>query len=91
MNMWFLIHIPVIIILYIMLHLILGIDCGPLDAPDNGAVNFVTSNVESIARYQCNSGFVLVGENTRTCLLSGVWSDSDPICQGKIDHYESSI
>ncbi len=64
---------------------ILGIDCGSLDAPDNGAVNMVSSNVESIARYQCNSGFVLVGENSRTCLISGVWSDSDPICQGKIN------
>ena len=35
--------------------------------------------------YQCNSGFILRGSNTRTCTSSGVWTGVKPTCQGGRD------
>lgn len=33
-----------------------------------------------MATYSCNNGYILEGENTRTCQDSGLWSGSEPSC-----------
>ena len=40
-------------------------------------------SVGSVARYVCNSGFSLEGQESRTCLPSGDWSGVEPTCRRK--------
>ena len=58
------------------------VDCGSLSDPANGLVNVSTTVFNSTATYSCNDGYNLVGDTTRTCLPSGLWSDSSPQCTG---------
>ncbi|XP_032828280.1 C4b-binding protein beta chain-like isoform X2 [Petromyzon marinus] len=37
--------------------------------------------IGSKVTYACEPGFVLVGQNTLTCISNGQWSDSEPECQ----------
>ena len=57
------------------------IDCGPPTNIDNGHVS--TSNgtaYQRVATYNCNYNYALRGVKTRTCLVSGYWSDVKPSC-----------
>ena len=36
------------------------------------------------ANYSCNTGYNLVGDSTRTCQATGVWSGSAPTCQSEL-------
>ena len=69
----------------ISLCLCVAIDCGPLPAPDDGSVRITSTRVGATATYQCNVGFTLEGQTTRTCLNTGKWSGEAPTCkrQGK--------
>ena len=69
--------------------------CPPLSNPTNGIVTFsMTANANNnyqsgtVATHECNDQFSLVGVVTRTCMDgdgsgTGVWTDSEPTCQGK--------
>ena len=59
------------------------VDCGFLDPPDNGVVEFKSTVFRSIARYQCNPGYVLQGSELRTCQADGQWSGVPPSCAGQ--------
>ena len=60
-----------------------AVDCGPLASPVNGVVSIESTTLGSVAFYDCNQGFRLVGTETRNCQGSGVWSGSEPSCQGE--------
>ena len=61
------------------------VDCGTLANPGNGEVNHTAgTTIGQIATYSCNTGYNLVGDNTRTCQDPGVWSESAPTCQGML-------
>ena len=71
------------------------ITCQPLTQPSNGAVTISTGTHEvtlgrgAIATYSCNTGFGLIGQATRTCVVTnggttGTWSGHQPTCQGTI-------
>ena len=55
------------------------VDCGDLTDPDNGAVSVSGTAYNSLATYSCNSGYVLMGDDMRTCLDTGLWSGSTPV------------
>ena len=57
-----------------------GIDCGPLNNIPNGRVEFSTTTVSSVAKYFCNRGYNLVGNDQRICQQSGQWSGVEPKC-----------
>ena len=58
-------------------------DCGNLTNPVNGQISHTAGTTfGQTAIYSCNTGFNLVGDNTRTCQATGVWSQSAPTCQG---------
>ncbi len=63
-----------------MLHFtIIAITCPPLTAPTNGFVTYSSSTSDengnyafnAMANHSCDTGFVLVGNNTRTCTGDG--------------------
>ena len=58
--------------------------CPPLLVPFNGNVLWTDLSVNSTATYTCNAGFELIGNEVRTCLKDGVWSNEEPVCTGKI-------
>lgn len=62
-------------------------NCGELTSPGNGAVVFSGTHVGSTATYSCSEGFVLNGEEFRTCLLSGEWSGDAPTCAGNSNYH----
>ena len=58
------------------------VDCGTMTDPTNGQVSHTAGTTfEQTATYSCDTGYILVGDNNRTCQATGVWSGSEPICQ----------
>ena len=58
-------------------------DCGSLTDVVNGSVTHTSGTAfGGTATYSCNTGYNLVGDSTRTCQATGVWSGSAPTCQG---------
>lgn len=55
-------------------------DCGPLAAPDDGAVSAPSTTFGGVATYSCDGGFTLSGDATRTCQADGTWSGDAPVC-----------
>ena len=58
------------------------VDCGPLPNPPNGTITQSSTVFTSEVTYRCNANFRLVGSSMRECNESGVWSSSEPICEG---------
>ena len=59
------------------------INCGGLSAIPNGAVDTSGgTNYKCTAVYTCNTGYVLNGMVARTCQEDGMWSGSEPTCDG---------
>lgn len=46
----------------------------------NGIFSGFQTEFSSKVTFQCRSGFVLFGASERTCLESGFWSGSNPVC-----------
>ena len=54
--------------------------CEYLDAPDYGKVEHTGIYPGNKAKFSCNYGYKLVGDEVRTCLYNGYWSGSQPKC-----------
>ena len=64
------------------------VDCGDPGTPGNGTVMLFNDTLEgSIARYMCNFGFMLVGNQERICQSNGNWSGSLPSCMRELNCY----
>ena len=50
----------------------------------NGAVAVPLTEFPGTATYTCDTGYVLSGGNTRTCLANGMWSGIAPTCTGRV-------
>lgn len=64
-------------------HLYTEIECPTLQNPANGRVTLTGVTFGSTATYECDSGFVLVGDEERMCQDSGEWSGDEPLCIGE--------
>ena len=61
------------------------VDCGTLTNPTNGQVSHTgRTTFGQTATYSCDTGYILVGGNTRMCQATGVWSGSSPTCQSML-------
>ena len=57
-------------------------DCDALPNPANGQVSHATgTKLGQTATYSCGRGYNLVGDSTRKCQATGMWSGSAPTCQ----------
>ena len=64
---------------------LIAVDCDTLADPINGQVTHTAgTTLRQTATYSCNTGYNLVGNSTRTCQATGVWSGSEPTCQGML-------
>ena len=58
-----------------------AVDCGALTNPANGQVSHAAGTTFGhTATYSCNIGYNLLGDSTRTCQATEVWSGSAPTC-----------
>ena len=65
-----------------------AVNCGALNNPANGQVTHPAGTTfGQTATYSCNTGYDLVGVNTRTCQATGVWFGSAPTCHGVLLSY----
>ena len=58
----------------------LVVDCGNLQAPLNGNVQYKDTTLGSTATYSCDQGFILMGPQQRNCKSQGVWAGNAPSC-----------
>ena len=61
--------------------------CSELDPPEFGAVQLEGRNVNDTAKFMCNSGYDLVGNETLTCKVinkGASWSHVPPTCKRKV-------
>ena len=69
------------LVIYDIIEFISVADCGFLMNPENGFVTINGRTFGSIATYQCDEGFILVGDMQRMCQINGEWSGNEPICE----------
>ena len=80
-----------------LFYLTTAITCPPLTAPINGFVTYSSSTSDkngnyafnAMANHSCDTGFVLVGNNTRTCTgdgssTTGVFDGEAAICEREL-------
>ena len=59
------------------------IDCGDPGTPLNGKLQLSAgTKLNSVVRYSCSVGYVLMGATERVCQAGGTWSASLPTCEG---------
>ena len=46
-------------------------------------VNLDGTRLNSVATYQCNIGYELVGDSERQCTEVGQWSGDQPVCESE--------
>ena len=67
-----------------MMCYILLVSCPSLDSPSNGMLNCSLGDdipsYEDTCNFTCNTGYELIGSETRTCQSNGSWSGSIAIC-----------
>ena len=67
-----------------------AVDCGSLEAPENGRVQYSSTTLGSPARYTCFNGFIREGAEIRICKITGIWTPAAPICI-RTSNYSSHI
>ena len=57
-------------------------DCGNLTAPDDGSMTYSSGTTfQSVTTFDCDTGYTLDGDSTRTCQANATWSNSTPSCK----------
>ena len=57
-------------------------DCGPLATLTDGSVSLSSGTTfDSVATFNCDTGYTLSGAATRTCQANSVWDNAQPTCQ----------
>ncbi|XP_063401402.1 sushi, von Willebrand factor type A, EGF and pentraxin domain-containing protein 1-like [Mytilus trossulus] len=54
--------------------------CPNLSSPEDGKVSVTSQTYPSIAKYECNVGYIMEGESDRVCQPDGSWSSKAPNC-----------
>ena len=62
------------------------VSCSSLNNPNNGIINCSLGDdgipfYEDTCSFTCNTGYELIGSDTRTCQSNGSWSGTDNVCR----------
>ena len=57
------------------------VTCPRINSPFFGRVRASGFSVLNTSTYECNNGFKLEGDATRTCLYTGIWNGTAPVCR----------
>ena len=60
---------------------IIAIHCGNLTVPSNGFLSSEKTIFNITVKFDCENGYMLIGESHLTCLLNGTWSNLEPLCR----------
>lgn len=60
--------------------------CPLLMDPPGGHVDVPSLTQGSIATYSCNEGYIFVGESSRVCDETLMWTGNEPVCQSKCNY-----
>ncbi|XP_065826820.1 sushi, von Willebrand factor type A, EGF and pentraxin domain-containing protein 1-like isoform X2 [Oscarella lobularis] len=55
--------------------------CRPLDVPHNGTISTNETSVGTLAQFDCQTDYYLVGFSNLTCKSNGEWSGNEPVCR----------
>ncbi|XP_077904066.1 sushi, von Willebrand factor type A, EGF and pentraxin domain-containing protein 1 isoform X2 [Ictidomys tridecemlineatus] len=58
-----------------------ALSCGAPAIPENGGIDGSLFTYGSKVIFRCNKGYTLAGEKELSCLASGSWSHSSPVCE----------
>ncbi|XP_052500473.1 sushi, von Willebrand factor type A, EGF and pentraxin domain-containing protein 1 [Budorcas taxicolor] len=58
-----------------------AVSCGAPALPENGGIDGSAFTYGNKVIYRCNKGYTLEGEKESSCLASGSWSHSPPVCE----------
>ena len=74
-----------------MIFFLIANDCGIPESIDNGDVSYPSTTLSSIAVYDCDAGYTLIGTNDSVvCNENGQWTGPTPTCTGKINQTDYS-
>ena len=59
-------------------------DCEVLPNPSNGLVILSGTTNGSMAMYECDTNFILIGSATRVCQSDALWSGEEPFCLSEL-------
>lgn len=71
----------IIIIFYV------DLACGRPEQPPNSTLLATSLEVGAVIEHRCDSGHLLVGPGSRTCLPNGFYSEFPPVCRCKHTHF----
>ena len=60
----------------------LAVSCPAPVNPPFGRVMFNSVTYNSLISYECNYGYMMVGETVRRCERNKIWTGLQPICRG---------
>ena len=74
------------------MNVLLAVDCGSLNNIANGQVSTSSGTTFMMtATYTCNTGYNIVGSESRTCRASRVWSGEAPVCNCKMTYIHAYL
>ena len=62
--------------------MITAVSCPAPVNPPFGRVMFNSVTYNSLISYECNYGYMMVGETVRRCERNKIWTGLQPICRG---------
>jgi len=61
----------------------LAIQCEVPQNPLNGRAVYSTVSYNSLISYECNYGYMLIGDSVRRCERNKMWTGTEPHCKGE--------
>ena len=60
-----------------------AIQCDKPENPLNGRAVYDSVSYNSLISYECNYGYMLIGDSVRRCERNKMWTGTEPTCKGK--------